>query len=333
AVGGQVLGRPLAQLGQGVGELQHVVELGLVTPGPPGLVVEVLAAAGGVGPDRLEVPGGDGADPDVLPGRRDGEGPDPGQDLGVGDRLPGRLLVAEGPPPPPPPDARARAVDPPDPGHAAPTGCWSRRGGRRWGAVPARPGSGERRWRRPGRRRPGTAGTIGPPPGRRRRAPGRRPRRPAGPGPRRRARAAPRPGGRPGPVPRPRTSPRSRRWWWPSWSAGPGAGRRRPPGGRARSGWRRRRSPRSCRAPLPLLLGLGGLVQGEPAGGADAAGGVEGELDHVPAGRAVDLQAPGVVALAGGAGRDRAPRQEILVPAGDPGAAREALVGAGQQGV
>jgi 6-phosphogluconate dehydrogenase len=31
-----------------VGELQHVVELGLVAPGPPGLVVEVLAAARGV---------------------------------------------------------------------------------------------------------------------------------------------------------------------------------------------------------------------------------------------------------------------------------------------
>src|SRR5215217_8439502 len=100
----------------------------------------------------------------------------------------------------------------------------------------------------------------------------------------------------------PRTGPRSRRWWWPSGSAGPGAGRRPRPGGRPRSGRRRRPGPRSCGAPLPLLLGPLGLLGGEPAGGADPPGGVEGQLDQVAAGGAVDLETAAVVALAGRGG-------------------------------
>ena len=61
----------LAQRRQRAGEARHVVELLGVAPGAPGLVVEVLLAAGGVDARRLQVAARVGADPDVLPGGRD----------------------------------------------------------------------------------------------------------------------------------------------------------------------------------------------------------------------------------------------------------------------
>ena len=70
----------LARLGQRLAELQHPVELLRVPAGPPVRVVEVLAAAGVVGADRLQVPVGVRRDPDVGPRRRDDQVADP---LGV----------------------------------------------------------------------------------------------------------------------------------------------------------------------------------------------------------------------------------------------------------
>jgi hypothetical protein len=67
----EVGGHPLAQVRQGPGEVQHAVELLLVPSHPPDRVVQVLAAPRLVGPDRLEVAVGQGADPHVAPGRRD----------------------------------------------------------------------------------------------------------------------------------------------------------------------------------------------------------------------------------------------------------------------
>jgi hypothetical protein len=69
-------------------------------------MVAVLLAAAGVPAGRLEVAVGLGADPDVGPGRRDGELPDPFQDLGLADGLAVGIGVGEAFPLGPPPDAR-----------------------------------------------------------------------------------------------------------------------------------------------------------------------------------------------------------------------------------
>ena len=61
----EVRGHALADLRQPMREGQHPVELLGVPTGAPPLVVQVLAPAGGVGPRRLEVSEGVGADPHV----------------------------------------------------------------------------------------------------------------------------------------------------------------------------------------------------------------------------------------------------------------------------
>src|SRR3954454_1544830 len=68
-----VLLEPLADLGQGLAEGDHAPELGLVAHLPPFGVVAVLLAPAGVAPGRLQVAVRAGADPDVRPGRRDGQ--------------------------------------------------------------------------------------------------------------------------------------------------------------------------------------------------------------------------------------------------------------------
>ena len=68
-----------AHIGQRLRHLQHPVELLLVAFLLPFLVVEVLAAAGRVGADGLDVPVGVRADPDLLPRGRDDQVLDPGQ--------------------------------------------------------------------------------------------------------------------------------------------------------------------------------------------------------------------------------------------------------------
>jgi len=53
--------------------LEYLVVLQSITLQPPLLVVEVLAPAGLVGTDRLDVPSGCRANPHLFPGRRDHE--------------------------------------------------------------------------------------------------------------------------------------------------------------------------------------------------------------------------------------------------------------------
>jgi hypothetical protein len=67
-------------------------------------VVEVLLAARRVDARGLDVPAVPGADPDVLPGRRDAEPADPLDDVGLLDRI--AVLVEIGEP--------AAALDPPE---------------------------------------------------------------------------------------------------------------------------------------------------------------------------------------------------------------------------
>src|SRR6185295_19285501 len=73
----QVGGHRAAQLRQFQGEAANQLELPLCLPLLPALVVEVLLAPGFVVPGRLYVAEGVGADPYLLPGRRDRQLPDP----------------------------------------------------------------------------------------------------------------------------------------------------------------------------------------------------------------------------------------------------------------
>ena len=74
-----------SKVGQSARELDHVIELLLVPPQPPHVVVAVLAPAPGVDADGLDVAAVVGADPHVLPRRRDGQGADAGQHVEVAD--------------------------------------------------------------------------------------------------------------------------------------------------------------------------------------------------------------------------------------------------------
>ena len=90
------IGRDLsAHVGQRGRHLQHPVELLLGAVLLPFLVVQVLASAGRIGPDRLDVPVGIGADPHVLPRRRDDEIIDALQRRGVGDRRAVGVVIGE----------------------------------------------------------------------------------------------------------------------------------------------------------------------------------------------------------------------------------------------
>jgi hypothetical protein len=88
----------LAYGGQGLGDVEDVAVLGPLLLGAEPRVVEVLAAAGGVGADRLEVAVGPGADPHVAPGGRNDERADTGQFGGVAQRAPLGVEVAEAAP-------------------------------------------------------------------------------------------------------------------------------------------------------------------------------------------------------------------------------------------
>jgi hypothetical protein len=69
-----------------MGEPFHPSELLDVTAFAPRRVIEVLAASCSVVSRRLDVPVLGRADPDLGPGRGDGERLDPSQRLGVADR-------------------------------------------------------------------------------------------------------------------------------------------------------------------------------------------------------------------------------------------------------
>ena len=99
-----------AQPRQGGRELTRRLELARRRPPLPGLVVEVLLAARGVDPGRLDVAEGVGADPDLLPGGRNRQLADPLQRLLVVDPAALGVDVGEAPPAAGARDARRGAV-------------------------------------------------------------------------------------------------------------------------------------------------------------------------------------------------------------------------------
>src|ERR1700691_1521110 len=113
AAGAQVLTDLLAYGRQDGAELPNPVMLGQVPLLTPQIVVEVLAAPGRVGAQGLDVAPRIGADPDVLPGRRDHQRFDMGQRPRVVD---GRGIgpeVGEPAPAAPAPDSGPVEVAPP----------------------------------------------------------------------------------------------------------------------------------------------------------------------------------------------------------------------------
>jgi len=119
----QVGCRSRPQPGQRVGEPEHVPELLGVALLPPEPVVEILEPALAIGACGLDMAGRVRRDPDVRPGGRDAQRPDPAQRRGVGDLRAGRVQVAD-------------AIGVPDPGDA---------GTVRVDAHQARDGGGQRR--------------------------------------------------------------------------------------------------------------------------------------------------------------------------------------------
>ena len=93
---GEVMGDAIADGGEGLAEVEHVLVLGLVAGGAPVGVVAGLLAAAGVAAGGLEVAVGDGGDPDVGPGGRDDDGFDAGEGFGVAEGSAFGGGVAEG---------------------------------------------------------------------------------------------------------------------------------------------------------------------------------------------------------------------------------------------
>jgi hypothetical protein len=96
-------GRP--QPGQRAGEPEHVPELLGVALLPPELMVEVLEPALAVGARGLDVAERIRRDPDVRPGGRDPQRPDPVQRRRVADLSAGLVQIPEAVPGPDPGDA------------------------------------------------------------------------------------------------------------------------------------------------------------------------------------------------------------------------------------
>ena len=88
------------------GKRQHAVELGGVAERAPVGVVAILLAALRIAPGRLQVALAVGADPDVGPGRRDGQPLEAGDLPAVLDRAALGVAIAEGAARAPTPDAR-----------------------------------------------------------------------------------------------------------------------------------------------------------------------------------------------------------------------------------
>ena len=96
----------------------QALELGLVAPRSPARVVAVLLASAGVAAGGLEVARRVRADPDVGPGRRDGQRADPREDRLSRIGSPSGGSVAEAAPGATPVDARARVGGIAQPGRA-----------------------------------------------------------------------------------------------------------------------------------------------------------------------------------------------------------------------
>jgi hypothetical protein len=113
----QVRQAPPPYFGQTSSELEHALELLLVSPGPPLLVVEVLPSAGGIHPNRLQVAVWIGTDPYIPPGGRDGQVLYARQCVGVLDRLTVGKRIGEATTSSAPDDSGARAIGASQPGH------------------------------------------------------------------------------------------------------------------------------------------------------------------------------------------------------------------------
>jgi hypothetical protein len=107
-----------AQRRQGARELDHRVELLPVPALSPEVVVAVLLASRGVDAGRLDVPHRIGADPDVLPGRRNAQLRDPLEHRGLADLAAVLVEVLEPAPAPTARDSRSGAVHTPESGHS-----------------------------------------------------------------------------------------------------------------------------------------------------------------------------------------------------------------------
>src|SRR6202171_566319 len=88
----QVAFHPLANVGKDLAELEHAAELRLVARRPAQRVVAILLAPPRVAGCGLDVASRIRADPDVAPGRRNHQGPDPLALDGVGDPVPARRV-------------------------------------------------------------------------------------------------------------------------------------------------------------------------------------------------------------------------------------------------
>src|SRR4029450_12423383 len=96
---------------QGLGEGDHAIELRAVADLAPARVVAILLAPAGIAADGLDVAPGIGADPDVGPGRRDGQRPDAFQGGRIAHRASGGATVTERSPGGDTPDAGVTVAD------------------------------------------------------------------------------------------------------------------------------------------------------------------------------------------------------------------------------
>src|SRR5690606_5307643 len=85
----------LAQTGQGASEGGQALELVLCGMGRPVGMIAVLLAPARIAPRRLNMAGGARTDPDIGPGRRDGQAADAVQRGGVPDQVAVRIPIAE----------------------------------------------------------------------------------------------------------------------------------------------------------------------------------------------------------------------------------------------
>src|SRR5690606_15897799 len=110
----------------------------------PGGVVEVLAPTRGIHPGGLDVAIGIGADPDIRPGRRDGQLGDALLELGVGNGAAVLVAVAEPASGPHPTHTRCGEVGAAQPGHVvqirrgAAQMCRNDEGAEPFGSTPSR---------------------------------------------------------------------------------------------------------------------------------------------------------------------------------------------------
>jgi hypothetical protein len=110
AIAGEPAARLRPQGPEGVGEVEHALELLPVAPLAPGVVVEVLPPSGRVHSSGLEMAERIGADPHVRPRWRNRQRADPPELVPVSERPAVLPAVLEAAATPAPGDSRLRAV-------------------------------------------------------------------------------------------------------------------------------------------------------------------------------------------------------------------------------